>query len=213
MAQHQNSGAKHCRWIGHIFAGDIGCRAVHCFEHGALVSEICAGNQTESTNKRRAQVGDDVAIEVFQQQHVVLVRVHHQLHTGVVHNVLAVSNLRIFSGDIARAADEQPVRELHDIGFVNSVDLLTLEAACIFKRKAGDAGRGLLSDDLQTFNHAGNDLVLDARVQAFGIFSNDDEVNPRVTGGNAGKIDDGTEVGEQLELLTQRDVDAGEAAA
>ncbi len=58
-------------------------------------AEVCARHQPKAADESRAQIGDDVAVKVFQQQHVVLVRVHHQLHAGVVHDVLAVGDLRI----------------------------------------------------------------------------------------------------------------------
>ena len=76
------------------------------FKNGALVPEIRARDKAESADQPRAQIGNNVAVEIFQQQHVVLVGVHHQLHAGVVDDVLAVSDLGILFRDGARAAQK-----------------------------------------------------------------------------------------------------------
>ena len=55
--------------------------------------------------------------------------------------------------------------------------------------------------------------MLDAGVQAFGVLADDDQVNIGIAGGDSRQIADRPEVGEQLELLAQRDIDAGESAA
>ena len=48
------------------------------------------------------QVGDDVAVQVRQQQHVELLRVHDELHAGGVDDHLVVLDLRVRGGDAAR---------------------------------------------------------------------------------------------------------------
>ena len=58
------------------------------------MAEVGAGHQAEAADEGRAEVADDVAVEVFEQQRVVLVGIHHQLHAGVVDDVLAVEDLR-----------------------------------------------------------------------------------------------------------------------
>ena len=60
---------------------------------------------------------------------------------------------------------------------------------------------------------AGDDFVLEADVFAFGVFADDDEIDAGPVRVETGKILDGAEVGEEVELLAQRDVDALEAAA
>ena len=55
--------------------------------------------------------------------------------------------------------------------------------------------------------------MLEADVFALGVFADDDEVDAGPVCGEAGKILDGAEVGEEVELFAQGDVDAFEAAA
>ena len=66
---------------------------MHCFKDGALCAEVCSGNKAEAADQARAEIADDVAIEIFKQQRVVLEWVHHQLHAGVVDQLLAVEDV------------------------------------------------------------------------------------------------------------------------
>src|SRR5271157_2805826 len=213
VTKHEDTRAKHRRRVGHVFSRNVRRRAVYGFEDGAFVPEVRARHQAKSSDERRAQIRDDVAVQVLQQQDVVLVRIHYQLHASVVHNMLAVGDLGIVLGNVARAADEQPVRQLHDVGFVDGVDFLAMHPPRIFEGKLRNARGRLLGDDLQALDHAGNDLVLDAGVQPFGVLANDDEVHAGIARGYSREIADRPEVGEKLELLAQRDIDAGESAA
>ncbi len=79
---------------------------MHGFEDRAVIANIRAGHESQPADERRAQVRNNVAVEVFHHQHVVLIRIHHQLHAGVVHNVLAVGNLGIVFGHIAGSSAE-----------------------------------------------------------------------------------------------------------
>ena len=93
------------------------------------------------------------------------------------------------------------------------MNLLALVLARVFEGKARDAGGRLLGDDLQALDHARHDFMLDAGIQALGIFADDDQVDAGIARRNVGQIANGAEVGVELELLAQRDVDAGKAAA
>ena len=76
-----------------------------------------------------------------------------------------------------------------------------------------DAGRAFFGDDLDALDDAGNDFVLQTDVFALSVFADDDQVDAGPMRFQAGKILDGAEVGEEVELFAQRDVDALEAAA
>src|SRR5208282_2666744 len=94
VAQHQHRGLQQSGGVGNILAGNIRSRSMHRLEDGALEAEVGAGNKAETADEARAQVADDVAVEVFEQQRVVLEWVHDQLHAGVVDQVLAISDVR-----------------------------------------------------------------------------------------------------------------------
>ena len=115
-------------------------------------------------------------------------------------------------GDVAAAAQEQAVGKLHDISFVNGMNFLALILAGVLEGEFGDTGRRFFGDDLQALDHPGNDLVFESGVEALSIFADDDEIDIGITRRNVRQIADGTEVGVELELLAQRDVDAGKAA-
>ena len=85
--------------------------------------------------------------------------------------------------------------------------------AGVLEGEFGDAGRAFFGDDLDAFDDAGNDFMLEPDVFALGVFADDDEIDARPLRFEAGKILDGAEVGEEVELLAQGDVDAFEAAA
>ncbi len=127
--------------------------------------------------------------------------------------MLAVCNLRISLGHAAATAQEQPIRQLHDVGLVNGVDFLALILSGILESKFRDARRSLLRDDLQAFHHTGDDLVLQPGVQTLGILAHDDEIYIGITRGNMRQIPNGTEIRIQLKFPAQRNVDAGKPAA
>ena len=93
------------------------------------------------------------------------------------------------------------------------MNLLAPVLARVLEGELRDARGGLLGDHLQALDHAGHDLVLQAEVQALGIFAHDDQVDVGIVRGNVRKIPDGAEVGEEFESLAQFDVDARKAAA
>ena len=101
MAQHQQSRADDRGWIRDVLAGNIRRGAVNGFKHRYLMADVRAWHKAETADESSAEVGDDVAVEIFHQQHVVLVGVHHQLHAGVVDDVLAVGDFGIVLGDVA----------------------------------------------------------------------------------------------------------------
>ena len=115
--------------------------------------------------------------------------------------------------DRSGTAQKKAVGHLHDVGLVDTVDLPAFVLARVVEGEAGDAGTSLFGDDLQTFDDARHYFVLDAGVEAFGIFANDDEVHIRITGRNVGKVADGTEVRVELETLPQFHVDTREPAS
>src|SRR5256884_735593 len=109
MAKHEKSAANHSGGIGDIFACDIRRRAMDGLKYRIAIAEIRAWNKAEASHESGAQVGNDVAVKVFHHKHVVLIRIHDQLHAGVVYNVLAVGNLGIFLRNVAGATQKQTI--------------------------------------------------------------------------------------------------------
>src|SRR5215831_3659747 len=93
------------------------------------------------------------------------------------------------------------------------MNLFSLVLASIFESKLSNAGRSLFRHDLEALDDAGDHLVLQTGIESLGVFANDDQVDIRIARGNVRQIANRTEVGVELELLSQGDVDAGKAAA
>ena len=56
------------------------------FKHGAIIANVGAGNYAQAAYEAGGEVTHHVAIEIGQQKHVKLQRVHHHLHAGVVND-------------------------------------------------------------------------------------------------------------------------------
>ena len=133
------------------------------------------------------------------------------MHAGVVHDVLAIGDLRIFLGDIPRAAQKQAVGHLHDVGFVDGENFLAFLPARVFEGKARNACGSLFGDDLQRLHHARNHFVLNAGIFAFGVFPHDDQVYAWITRRDTRQVANGPKIGKQLKLFSQGNIDAGKS--
>src|SRR6185369_9530786 len=68
-------------------------------------------------------------------------------------------------------------------------------------------------NDLQRLHDSWHYFVLNAGVEAFGVLAHDNQIDIGIARRHVGQIPDGPEIRIELELFTQRDVDAGKAAA
>jgi glycine oxidase len=184
---------------------------VHCFEHGAFFADVCARHKPEPANQTSAQIGNDITIKVLAQQHIELFGPHHKLHRRVVYNHIGRFNVSVFLRHGAEAFQEKSVRHLHDVRFVRAGDLFPLFAASIRESKSRDSRRGLLSDDLQTLDHAGNDFMFQTGVKAFRVFTHHYQIQIGIATGDIRQRADGPQVGIQIERLAQPDINGSEA--
>jgi len=121
---------------------------------------------------------------------------------------------------------EQPVRELHDVGFAHSRDAATPVGDCVVERelddpaRAGDRDRldrdrrigpnlalAHLDDRLRLF---GSEVELDPRVEVLGILAHDHQIDVLVLGPNAGVVFARPHARVEIEQLSQRHVHAAE---
>src|SRR4029079_4912412 len=92
----------------------------------------------QPADEARAQVADDVAVQVREDQDVVQVRLLDQLHAHVVDDpVLELDPARVRLGDGPAALEEQPVRQLHDVGLVDRRDLAAAVGDGVVEGEAG----------------------------------------------------------------------------
>src|ERR1035438_1810006 len=103
MTQHKHGGLQQGGGVGDVLAGDVGGGAVDGFEDGAFDAEVGSGHEAKTADQAGAEIADDVAVEVFKEQGVVLEGIHDELHAGVVNDVLAVNDVGESFGNLAGA--------------------------------------------------------------------------------------------------------------
>jgi len=124
---------------------------VHRLEHTRIDAKIRGAHRAEAAHQTGAQIGHDVAVQVRQQQYVEFLRSHHQVHAGGVDDLRVVADVRIVRGHRLRAVDEEAVRHLHDVRFVNGGDPRALETPRVLEGEPRDAHGRALGDDLRDF--------------------------------------------------------------
>ena len=171
----------------------------------ALCAEVRSRREAEPADQAGAEVGDDVAVEVRQHEHVVLLGPLHELHREVVDDPVLELDVAVLGRDVPRDVEEEPVGELHDVRLVDRRDLAAAVAARVVEGELDDLARARLGDRLdrdarvaadarvalagepveQLVGVLGALLELDARVEVLGVLANDDQVDVRVAGADA----------------------------
>ena len=182
-------------------------------EHRDGVAVVGGADGAEAADEAGAQIRHDVAVQVRKEKHVELLGLHHEVHARRVDDLLIVGNVRMRGGDSPGTSNEQAVAHLHDVGLVDGGDALPPHALRVVEGKVRDARRRALGDDLQAFDDAGNDFVLETRVQIFGVLAHDDEIDVLESRADVRKVRDRPQVRVQIERLAQPDVDAGKPFA
>ena len=215
MGQHQNRRLHQSGGIGETLSSNIRRGAVNRFEDGVVIAHIGARHDAETAYEACRQIGDDIAVQIRQEQNIEGLGAHHQLHARVIDNQLVVLDLGEGRGDFAAALEEQAVAELHDVGFVNGANLTPAVAARVFESRARDAHRGVVGDDFEAFDDTRDDFVFQPGVQVFGILTKDGEVDRHIVIARfqTRKHAHGPEIGIEAELLAKLHVDALMASA
>ena len=68
----------------------------------AFVAEVRPGREPQAADQPRAQVGDDVAVQVRQHEHVVLLGPLDELHAHVVDDAVVELDVGVLLRDLAR---------------------------------------------------------------------------------------------------------------
>ena len=135
VVEHEDGAHQESRGISDPLAGNVRRGAVDGFENGAFIANVAAGNNAQTANETGGKVAHHIAIEIGEQENVELLRVDNNLHTGVVDNQFLVLDIGILFGDGAHGFKEQAIAELHDIGFVDGVNLLAAELCERIRRR------------------------------------------------------------------------------
>ena len=128
-----------------VYFGAEPCVASKTAASGA---DVRAGRDAEPADEAGSEVGDDVAVEVRQHEHVELLRPLHESHAERVDEVLARLDVGVFGCDLAEDVEEQPVRVLHDVRLRDAVDGPPAVIARVLEGVADDPLGGLGADRL-----------------------------------------------------------------
>ena len=212
MSQHHDGREEERGGVSELLAGNIGGRSVDSLEDGALVTNVSGRSKTKTTDQTSAHVRENVSVQVGHDEDLVVVRegVGDHLQAGVVEKLGIELDVRVLLGELTGGAQEKTIGHLHDGGLVNSADLLPANVTGVLEGVAQDALRGLAGDELDGLDNAIDNNVLDARVLALGVLTDQDGVDVVVGGLEALDGPAGTNVGEEVEGATegqvQRDV-------
>jgi len=209
VPKHHGGAENHSSWVGtvgpHNILRDVPAAGL---EEGVFPADIATRDDTGPANEGSANVGNDSAIKVGHDHDIELGRPRHELHGGVVddHVIEGEPRVLVLLCNLAESVKEQAVAELHDVGLVHTSDFLAVVFEGKVKGETNNAVCLCTSGDLETFYDARVALVLEARVLALGVLTNDGKIHTLVTGGEARERlakDDG---GVDVKLLTHGNV-------
>ena len=211
VTKHHRGTEDHGRRVRLIRALDVhsGVTAARLVE-GVLAADVGAWHDAWATDQRGTDVRHNVTIQVGRHDHVKLVRAADELHRRVVddHVIGLDTRALVLLGDATERVEEQTVTELHDIGLVDTGDLLAVVLEGEVEREASDALGLVARHDLERLDNAGRGAVLQATVLTLGVFTDDRKINVRVARLQSLERAAEHHRGKDIELLTHRNVPA-----
>ena len=142
--------------IAHAALDHARGRAMDGLEHGVAVADVGAARRADAALQLRGLVGDDVAVEVRQQQHLKLPA--HPLVDEVrrhdINIVIIDGDLGIVGGDLVAEGGKLAVRLFEDVRLRDDGHARLAIAPGIVERRAGDAARAGVGRDLEVHGHA-----------------------------------------------------------
>ena len=92
-----------------FFPARSGGTAVDGFKYAAFPADIGPGDQAQAADKTAAEVGNNVTVQVGEDQDVKLVGVLDQLEAEIVHNHLPIGDIGIGPGHLPAAGQKEAV--------------------------------------------------------------------------------------------------------
>lgn len=171
-----------------------------------FTTNVDTRNKTGTSDKTGTNVRENGTVQVRGDENVELLGPGDSLHRCIVNNHVAVFNLGILLTDFFNGGAEETVSELHNVGLVNSSDLLTVVLESKVVGKACNTLGLVLGDDLKRLHNARNRLVLEARVLTLGVFTDQGHVDILQTGLDTGNVLDKNKGSVNIQLPTQGNV-------
>src|SRR3954452_17968562 len=139
VPEHEDAAQHESGRVGLVLTRVLGRGAVDGLEHRGVRPDVRSGRDAETADETGVQVAHDVAIQVREDENVVLVGLLDQLHAHVVDDpVLELDPTVVLGCDRARDLEEQAVRQLHDVCLVDGRDLAPVVGDRVLERVPRD---------------------------------------------------------------------------
>ncbi len=209
MLQHHHATKQESRRVRKSLPRDIGRGTMHGLEDRAFVADVARGRQTKTADQTGAHVGQDVAVQIRHDEHLVVVGrgIGDDLQTSVVQQLGIELDVGKVLADLPRDGQEQAVGHLHDGRFVHRPHFSLADVLGVLEGEAQDAFRGRSRDQFDALHDAVDDDVLNARVLAFGVLADQGDVDVVVGGFVAGDGFAGAHVGEEVECSAEGEIE------
>jgi hypothetical protein len=209
MSEQHAAGQEHSSRVSLVLALDVKTDVTAAgLEDGDLTAHAATRDDTGTTNKGSANVGQDTAVKVRHDHNVELLGARDSLHGGVIDNHVADLEGRVLLSDLVEGAAEKTIGKLHDVGLVDASNLGSAVGESEREGELGDTLRLGAGDDLEGLNDTLDALVLKTRVLTLGVLSDDAQVDVLVAGLVTGDVLDQADAGVDVELLSHGDVEA-----
>lgn len=214
VAQHHGGGQDQSSRVGLVLALDVETDVTATgLEDGDVAAHVAARDDTGATDKSSTNVGQDTSVQVWHHHNIELLWPRDALHGGVVDNHVVGLEGGVVLADPLDGVAEQTIGKLHDVGLVDAGDLLAVVGKGKGKGELGNALRLLTGDDLERLDDARDGLVLETRVLALGVLTDDAEVDVLVARLVARDVLEEDNGGIDVELLAESDVEGAVAGA
>lgn len=195
-------------WVGLVFTLDIKTDvSTTWLENGNIATHVASWNNTWTTYETSADVGQDTTVQVWHDHDVELLRTADTLHRSVVDNHVVGLNGGVLLSDSLDGVPEKTIGKLHDVGLVDTGDLLAVVGEGESEGELGDTLRLQAGDDLERLDDTWSRRVLQTRVLTLGVLTDDAEIDVLVASLVTRNVLDENDGCVDVELLTESDVE------
>lgn len=201
VSQHEDRGEQESSGVSLVLASNIGSGTVDGLEDGGIATNVTGRSQTETTDETSAHIGKNISVQVGHDHDGVSVDagVLDNLQTGAVQKQVIELNLRELAGNLLARGQEETIRQLHDVGLVDGGNTVATGLLGVVEGITSATVGGILGDQLDGLDNTIDDLVLNTRVLALGVLTDEDGVNVVVGGLESDHRLAGADVGVQVE--------------
>jgi len=214
VSQHHGSGQDQSSGVGLVLALDVKTNVTASrLENGNVAAHVATRHDTRAANETSTNVRKDTSVQVGHHHDIKLLWPGDTLHRGIVDDHVVGLESGVVLADSLDRVSEKTIGKLHDVGLVDAGNLLAVVGERKGKGELGDTLRLLARDDLERLHNAADRLVLEARVLALGVLTDDTEVDVLVAGLVAGDVLQQDNGGVDVELLTESDIEGAVAGS